>query len=43
MKTRWPHMCISSLAYMRHYDVPTFEIPDNINVMIALDANLHGQ
>ncbi len=36
VKTRWPHMRISSLAYMRHYDVPTFEIPDNIDVMIAL-------
>ena len=36
VKTRWPHMRISSLAYMRHYDVPTFTIPDNIDVMIAL-------
>ena len=36
VKTRWPHMRISSLAYMRHYDVPTFAIPDNVDVMIAL-------
>jgi len=26
VKKRWPHMRISSLAYMRHYDVPTFAI-----------------
>ena len=36
VKTRWPHMRISSLAYMRHYDVPTFPIPDNVDVMVAL-------
>ena len=36
VKHRWPHMRISSLAYMRHYDVPTFAIPDNIDVMIAM-------
>ena len=36
VKDRWPHMRISALAYMRHYGVPTFEIPDNIDVMIAL-------
>jgi hypothetical protein len=36
VKERWPHMRISTLAYHRHYGVPTFEIPDNIGVMVAL-------
>jgi hypothetical protein len=36
VKERWPHMRISALAYYRHYDTPTFEIPDNIDVMVAL-------
>ena len=36
VKERWPHMRISALAYMRHYGVPTFKLPDNIDVMLAL-------
>ena len=36
VKTRWPHMRISALAYNRHYGLPSFEIPDNIDVMLAV-------
>ena len=35
-KQRWPNMRISTLAYMRHYGVPTFELADNIDVMVCL-------
>ena len=36
VKKRWPGMRISTLAYMRHYGVPTFELADNIDVMLCL-------
>ncbi len=36
VKKRWPKMRISTLAYYRHYAVPTFDIEDNIDVMLAL-------
>ncbi len=36
VERRFPGMRISTLAYMRHYGVPTFDIPDNIDVMLTM-------
>jgi hypothetical protein len=36
VEKRFPGARISTLAYMRHYGVPTVEIPDNIDVMLCL-------
>lgn len=35
-KRRWPAMRVATLAYMRHYGLPTFPLDDNIDVMVAM-------
>lgn len=36
VKDHWPEKRIATLAYYRHYGIPTFELADNIDVMLAL-------
>ncbi len=36
VKQRWPERRVSTLAYYRHYGVPTFPMADNVDVMLAL-------
>ncbi len=36
VKKRWPGMRIATLAYYRHYGLPTFEVADNIDVQVCL-------
>ena len=36
VEKRFPGMRIATLAYMRHYGLPTFDLPGNIDVMLCL-------
>jgi hypothetical protein len=42
VEKRFPGTRISTLAYMRHYGVPTVEIPDTIDVMLCLMRSSMG-
>ena len=42
VKKRWPKMRIATLAYYRHYATPSFDLEDNIDVMLAMQRTSMG-